>query len=60
MFVFKRNIAVNLHLFTCFGIWIKAAVAILRFVCNCCMVVGMLQFVNKMGFLIITTIVLYY
>ena len=28
MFVFKRNIAVNLHMLPCFGISIKAAVDI--------------------------------
>ena len=50
MFVFKRNFAVNLHMLPCFGIWIKAAVDILRVVCNCCMIFGMLQIANKMEF----------
>ena len=50
MFVFKRNIALNLRMFPCFGIWIEAAVDTLRVVCNCCMIFGMLQFAKKMEF----------
>ena len=39
------------HSFPCFGVWIKAAVYIVRLFCKSCVILGVFQFAKMMKFL---------